>query len=393
MEYEEERLMQLVNSGKAWEEQVSCAEDGVCLRSVDFDQPEGSNKDNEATKTFMLRDFHFQADITGGAMDMFSAANAQFCFDVFREMSYDHTTENLFFSPLGLLSTLAVVLFGARGESASQIEKKYSDCMEQLYKVKPENLDFKSNIEDTRMQINSWIENKTKGEIKGLWSYDDIMYSDELVLINAVSFQGKWKHVFQKDQTKTMVFRLDESQSKPVQMMQLQGVFKLGSIQEAGVQVLEMPDVEGHLSLVIILPTENVSLGQVLREITYEKLKSWISPTNMADTAVDLHLPQLRLDGCQGDYTSILATLGMTDVLDPSVANLSGITVRGGLVVSRIIHTAILKVTEDDYVLSPANSAGQVKNLQVFQVDHPFLISVLQKDTEALLFYGVVSNP
>lgn len=33
-------------------------------------------------------------------MSSLSAANAQFCFDVFNEKSYDHTTEN--FSPLTL---------------------------------------------------------------------------------------------------------------------------------------------------------------------------------------------------------------------------------------------------------------------------------------------------
>ena len=56
-------------------------------------------------------------------MDSLSVANAQFCFDVFKEMSCDHTIENVLLSPLSLLSALAVVLFGARGNSASQMEK------------------------------------------------------------------------------------------------------------------------------------------------------------------------------------------------------------------------------------------------------------------------------
>ena len=67
--------------------------------------------------------FAFVFQTPGKAMGSLSAANAQFCFDVFKEMSYDHTAENLFFSPLSLLSALAVVLFGARGDSASQMEQ------------------------------------------------------------------------------------------------------------------------------------------------------------------------------------------------------------------------------------------------------------------------------
>ena len=46
-------------------------------------------------------------------------------------------------------------------------------------------------------------------------------------------------------------------------MMRLQGHLKLGSITEPPGQVLELPDVEDRLSLVIILPSKDVSLGQV----------------------------------------------------------------------------------------------------------------------------------
>lgn len=44
------------------------------------------------------------------------------------------------------------------------ILQKYLDCIEQLYKLKPENVDFKNNLEEARTQINAWIENKTKGK-------------------------------------------------------------------------------------------------------------------------------------------------------------------------------------------------------------------------------------
>ncbi|EPY75125.1 ovalbumin [Camelus ferus] len=326
-------------------------------------------------------------------MESLSAANAQFCFEVFKEMSYDHTVENIFFSPLSLLSTLAVVLFGARGDSASQMEKEYLDCIEQLYNLKPENLDFKNNLEEARMQINSRIENKTKGEIKDLLLPNSLTASDQLVLVNAISYRGTWKYAFQKDQTTAMAFRLDESQSKPVQMMRLQGLLKLGSIKEPQVQVLEMPDAEDHLSMVIVLPSEDVGLGRVTREITYEKLNNWLGSANMKDAAVVLHLPQLRLDGYHQDLTSILAALGMTDVFDLSRANLSGITAGGGLVVSKIIHKATLEVTESGSESTFTNQTSKAENPEIFKVDRPFLLFILHKETKMILFYGRVSTP
>ncbi|XP_037661691.1 ovalbumin-like [Choloepus didactylus] len=385
-------------------------------------------------------------------MGSLSAANAQFCFDIFKEMSCDHMTENIFYSPLGLLSILAVVFLGARGDSASQMEKvlhlntlkrtadssntkceqdtgvhshiravlseiskssgsqvhmasgmfaeaahvflpKYLDCIEQLYALKSENIDFKNNIEEARMQINSWVENKTKGEIKDLLSPSSLASSDQLVLVNAVSFKGIWKHAFQKDQTKPMTFRLDESRSKSVQMMQLQGHFKLGSFEEPRVRILEMPDADGHLSMNIILPSEDTGLGQVTKEITYEKLKHWVSSANMRDTAVDLRLPRLQLEGSHEDLTLILAALGMTDVFDDSMADLSGISAAGGLVVSKIIHKAVLEVTEGGSELVHNNQTSKVEHLVLFQVDRPFLFLIRHKETEMILFYGRVTTP
>ncbi|ELK11111.1 Ovalbumin [Pteropus alecto] len=339
-------------------------------------------------------------------MGSLSAANAHLCFDVFKEMSYDHTTENLVFSPLGLLSALALVLFGARGDSASQMEKcehdtgvhshiqaflseinrfghsqvhmasgifaeaahpflpKYLDCIEQLYKLKPENLDFKNNLEEARMRINSWIENKTNGEIKGLLPHNSLVASDQLVL----------------------------SQSKAVQMMRLEGYLKLGSVVEPRVQLLELPDAEDCLSMVILLPSEDIGLGQVTREITYEKLKHWLNSASMKDTGVVLYLPRLRVDERHEDLTSILTALGLIDVFDHSRANLSGLTAGGGLAVSTIIHKAMLEVTEGHSEITPTTQTSTVENPEIFKVDRPFLFFILHKETWTILFYGRISN-
>lgn len=59
-----------------------------------------------------------------------------------------------------------------------------------------------------------------------------------------------------------------------------------------------MTNAKDPLSKVVLLPREDISLEQVTREITYEKLKNWIGSASMKDTAVVLHLLQLRLNGC-----------------------------------------------------------------------------------------------
>ncbi|XP_076992202.1 serpin B12-like [Tamandua tetradactyla] len=145
--------------------------------------------------------------------------------------------------------------------------------------------------------------------------------------------------------------------------------------------------------MVIILPSEDTGLGQVTREITYEKLKHWVSSANMKDAAVDLYLPQLQLEGYHEDLTFILAALGMTDVFDDSVANLSGITAGGGLVVSKIIHKAVLRVTEGGSEFTSTNQTSKVEHPVLFKVDCPFLFLIQHRRTEMILFYGRVTTP
>lgn len=113
----------------------------------------------------------------------------------------------------------------------------------------------------------------------------------------------------------------------------------------------------------------------------------------MKDTAVVLHLPQLRLEGYHEDLAAILTALGMVDVFDRSRANLSGIIAGGGLGVSKIIHKAMLEVNESGSEFTLTNQTIKVENPEIIKVDHPFLFFILHKETKMILFYGRVSNP
>ncbi|OBS83575.1 hypothetical protein A6R68_22435, partial [Neotoma lepida] len=56
-------------------------------------------------------------------MNTITAANAEFCLDVFKELSNSNMGENIFFSPLTMFYALSMLLLGARGKSAEQMEK------------------------------------------------------------------------------------------------------------------------------------------------------------------------------------------------------------------------------------------------------------------------------
>ncbi|XP_009072082.1 PREDICTED: ovalbumin-related protein X-like [Acanthisitta chloris] len=56
-------------------------------------------------------------------MGSISEANAEFCFDVFKELKVQHANDNIFYCPLSMIAALAMVYLGARGNTQSQMEK------------------------------------------------------------------------------------------------------------------------------------------------------------------------------------------------------------------------------------------------------------------------------
>ncbi|XP_071592691.1 ovalbumin-related protein X-like [Heliangelus exortis] len=56
-------------------------------------------------------------------MGSISAANAEFSFDVFKELKVHHANDNIFYSPLSIIAALAMVYLGARGKTEDQMEK------------------------------------------------------------------------------------------------------------------------------------------------------------------------------------------------------------------------------------------------------------------------------
>lgn len=67
--------------------------------------------------------FLFASDNTDFTMGSISAANAEFSFDVFKELKVQHANENIFYSPLSIIAALAMVYLGARGNTEYQMEK------------------------------------------------------------------------------------------------------------------------------------------------------------------------------------------------------------------------------------------------------------------------------
>ncbi|KAK9961519.1 hypothetical protein ABG768_009303 [Culter alburnus] len=389
-------------------------------------------------------------------MEALSAANTQFSLNLFKKISKENASGNVFYSPVSISSALAMVSLGARGNTAAQmfqvlgfnnppkpdaatpgpphsvdqIHSSFNKFMSELnkpgvpyvlsvanrlygeqsyqfvekflndakryYEAGLEKMDFINKSEAARVTINKWVEKKTQEKIKDLVPQGILNEMTRLVLVNAIYFKGNWEMKFPKRLTRDGQFKLNKNQTKPVKMMHQEEYFPLAFIPEMNSQVLELPYVGKNLSMLIILPDEmeddTTGLQKLEKALTYEKLMEWTKPEVMYQQEVEVFLPKFKMEE-KIDMKSLLISMGMEDVFGN--ADLSGMSSNNDLVLSKMIHKAFVEVNEEG--TEAAAATGDIiftdSACQFFIADHPFLFFIRHNPTKSILFYGRFCSP
>ncbi|XP_034851727.1 serpin B11 isoform X2 [Mirounga leonina] len=301
-------------------------------------------------------------------MDSLSTANVEFCLDVFKELNSNNVGDNIFFSPLSLLYALSMVLLGARGNSAEQMEKvlHFNHFAESL---KPE---FKDSAKC--------------GQAGKIHSEFGVLFSQ----INQPDSNYTLSMANRLYGTKTMVFH--QGKSVFVEMMYQTGTYKLAFIKEPQMQVLELPYVNNKLSMIILLPVDTASLEQVEKQLNTKTFHEWTSSANMVEREVEVHIPRFKLE-----IKYELNSLGMTDIFNEIKADLSGISPGDGLYLSKVIHKSYVDVNEEGTEAAAATGDSfLVKRLPIrarFLANHPFLFFIRHSHTSTILFCGKLASP
>ncbi|XP_059119199.1 serpin B9-like isoform X1 [Peromyscus eremicus] len=375
-------------------------------------------------------------------MNSLSEANGTFAIHLLKMLCESNPSKNVCYSPVSISSALAMVLLGAKGDTAVQMSqalglntekdvhqgfqrllsnlnkpnRKYSlrtanrlfaestceflptfkeSCL-QFYHSELEQLSFVKAAEESRKHINTWVSKQTEGKIPELLSGGSVDSETRLVLVNALYFKGKWQKEFDKECTREMPFKVNQREKRPVQMMYQEDVFKLAYVEEVQAQVLVMPYEGMELSLVVLLPDDGVDLSKVENNLTFEKLTSWTKPDFMRSTDVGVFLPKFKLQE-NYDMKSVFQHLGMVDIFQGGKADLSGMSLERNLCVSKCVHKSVVEVNEE----STEAAASTMVNIHydscvdgpTFCADRPFLFFIRHNETNTLLFCGRFSSP
>ncbi|MCM1986864.1 serpin family protein [Methanococcoides seepicolus] len=365
-----------------------------------------------------------------------ATANNAFAFDMYSVVKIEN--ENLFFSPYSIFTAMAICYDGAEGSTKKQISnvfyyplskpvleessKEMTDTinsdndaydlktanalwileeypLNEQYAFNAENyyggmitpLDFAGQPEESRLVINSWVENKTNDKIKDLLSEGSIDGNTRLIITNAVYFNGTWLEEFEEAGTRKRVFHLSNGKEKKVDTMYVIGTYNYGEDKNA--QILELPYKGDDISMYIILPSDN-NIEKFENDLTlsyYNELKD-----NLHSDEVKILLPKFTFE-TKAKLNEPLQDMGIVDAFDSGMADFSGISASGGLFISEVVHQAYIGVNEKGTEAAAATGIVMEDGLPYykyeFTADHPFLFFIEDKRTGTILFMGKVESP
>ncbi|KAJ8356481.1 hypothetical protein SKAU_G00192750 [Synaphobranchus kaupii] len=362
--------------------------------------------------------------------------NANFAFALYKQMAarVEAESKNVFFSPLGIATTLSLLAIGSKGDTHQQLFQalgynqlttaqvneayehlqhmlahsqeelkldkgsavvlqdgfkplqKFLDDAKHYYQAQGFTVDFKKP-EEAVQAINKFIAEKTDNKISDLLS--SVQSDTLMVLLNYIYFRGKWEKPFDVKNTGKADFKVDENTTVSVDMMKRLGRYSYYYDRENHTSVLMLP-YKGNASMMILLPCEG-KMKDLEAILSKEYIKHW--QDNLYRIVVDLEMPKFSVSGSYS-LKEYLREMGVVSVFSDA-ADLSGISEDVGLKLSKVSHKAVLSVDEKGTEAAAATAAEMIPMSlpDTVSLNRPFLLLILEESTQSILFMGKIVNP
>lgn len=277
-------------------------------------------------------------------------------------------------------------------QAGFQFEKPYLDLLATNYQAGVRLLDFAAKPDRARSDINDWIFKATKNRIQDLLPSSSITALTRFVLVNAITFDGKWSQPFDPDKTQPDSFHRQDGSTKTVDMMST--VASVRQYLGVDFDALEIPYVGEQYALLLIVPHEG-QFDRVDGAFDADALAKTVA--GLKATEVMLQLPKFRFD-TPLPLKEALQAEGMVDPFIDGTADFRGMRAANDLTIGEVVHKAYIAVGEEGTEAAaatgvPGNGTGAPASRPIVRIDRPFLFALRHVDTQAVLFLGRVVDP
>lgn len=366
-------------------------------------------------------------------------ASNEFGLELFQKINAASKEENLMISPLSVSVALAMAYNGADGDTKTEMEKvlKVSgltvDQINASYKYlisALQSLDdsvtfeianaifyrqgfpFKSPFIETNKEvydaevtgldfakqasvdvINKWVSDKTREKIPTI--IEQLNPLDVMILLNAVYFNGIWSVKFDEKGTHDLPFN---KTSGTVEVPMMNKEDKVDYTKNNLFSAVKLPYGTGQYNMVIYLPADGKTSQDVIDNLSAANWANWLGGFETTDHVV-ITMPRFKYS-FEAGLNGILAQMGMLKAFSETAADFSKISDMD-LYISAVKHKSYIDVNENGTeaaavtsITFTTTSIGPAEPPKTyFTVNKPFVYAITEKDTEAILFIGEVTNP
>jgi serpin B len=231
-------------------------------------------------------------------------------------------------------------------QSGYSIRDEFQALLEDQFGIKDARVDLRGDPAGACEKINQWTAVQTGRRIKQVISPESLPSSTKLVLSICLYLRASWRSPFQEESTQDEVFRVGRTEGVRVPMMHEHSYDKdFDYWEDATSQILEISTNGGEYGLLIWLPRDWDGLDRLERSLQPELLETCLK-AKRAPAEIDVQLPRFRFDS-RFSLKETLAGLGMRQAFDGRRADFSGINGKSNdLFLSDVVHAATIDVNE-----------------------------------------------
>lgn len=246
-------------------------------------------------------------------------------------------------------------------------------------------------------KINTWVSDRTNHLIPKLLD-KKLDKRTRLALINALYFHADWQQQFRAEGTGENDFRLDNGKVKKADMMHAT-IYQGGYFKDDASEGVVLPYKDSNFAFVAVKPTGDESIRDWYASYSAEKLYELID-SNQTKT-VELALPKFEMR-CRMTLNDSLKKMGIKRAFDEKKADLTLLGTskdEENLYLSFVLQEAVISVAEEGTEAAAATigaiAAGTafMPDMPVVHFDRSFLYLIMDMETKAPVFMGIVDQP
>ncbi|HRD56389.1 MAG TPA: serpin family protein, partial [Parachlamydiaceae bacterium] len=272
-------------------------------------------------------------------------------------------------------------------QSGLAVLPSFLDQMGRYFKVSLRRVDFLRQKEIARLEMNTYVKEKTFGKIKDLIQSSDITPFTKMVLVSTLYMKVKWKKPFLSSSILLRPFFISSDKTASLPFMTdtaFYPYFKSENFTALSIPYVHPKENMPELEFLILLPSKNFGISELEKQLDNELFKNVIS--HLESEEISLFLPKFTFSKSMSLKDTLIA-MGMKDAFNAE-ADFSGIVENKELQLGQVSHKVFIEVDENGTEAAAATSVTmntkaflREKEPIVFDADHPFIFLIYEKLT------------